>query len=182
MTSLIQCHALVFQTLEDLKAACIEAADGKTQVKDFEVGVFCGQYKTPVPAEYYERSSQLHANQKRESIAVTDEDGKSEAVLIASSGPMNVAASREALYNDDAKDLEHQEDIRYVYPLTINVSKLRWKTNAFKVFTITTLQAGIECHQYHEWYLVGSVHRHYHTPSGRTVVVYSCSHSLRRCS
>ncbi|KAK7415334.1 amidophosphoribosyltransferase [Neonectria punicea] len=91
MTSLIQCHALVFQTLEDLKAACIEAADGKSQVKDFEVGVFCGQYKTPVPPEYFERSSRLQGNKKRKSMAITDEEGDDGAILVASSGPVNMS-------------------------------------------------------------------------------------------
>ena len=38
----IRADDVIYQDLEDLKAACIEAGpDGKTS--DFEVGVFCGQ-------------------------------------------------------------------------------------------------------------------------------------------
>ncbi|KAH8892776.1 amidophosphoribosyltransferase [Thozetella sp. PMI_491] len=107
MTNLIQCHALVFQTLEDLKAACIEAADGKTEVHDFEVGVFCGQYKTPVPADYLERSSLLHGNKP---TMRTDHQGDAGAVVVASSGPVNLPVPREAL--PDRAKLENNEDIR----------------------------------------------------------------------
>ncbi|KAI0120957.1 amidophosphoribosyltransferase [Xylariales sp. AK1849] len=113
MTSLIGCDALVFQTLEDLKTACIEAADGKSQIEDFEVGVFCGQYKSLVPADYLERSSLLHGNKKRKITAVTgeEEEEAAGARLVASSGPTNVAVPQEALRDDGDNGLEHQEDI-----------------------------------------------------------------------
>jgi amidophosphoribosyltransferase len=99
MTQQLQCDTLIFQTLEDLKAACVEAADGKSQVRDFEVGVFCGQYKSQVPEDYFERSRQLHCNnKKRKSTAVTGEDGDGGAVEVASSGPTN--RPREAPYRN----------------------------------------------------------------------------------
>ncbi|TQV96957.1 amidophosphoribosyltransferase [Cordyceps javanica] len=107
MRDLIQCDGLVFQTLEDLKAACIEAADGKTQVTDFEVGVFCGQYKTPVPDEYFERTSRLYANKKRKSPH-TAEEGPDSTVVVASSGPVNVTVPVEA--SDDAVKSSETED------------------------------------------------------------------------
>lgn len=95
MTKVIQCHALIFQTLEDLKAACIEAADETSQVKDFEAGVFCGQYQTPVPADY-------------QTTALMDE-GDSRVILVASSGPVNGLVH-------DGKGLEYREDIKYSHP------------------------------------------------------------------
>ncbi|KAK3936630.1 hypothetical protein QBC46DRAFT_418544 [Diplogelasinospora grovesii] len=110
MTGLIQCDALVFQTLEDLKAACIEAAEGNSEIKDFEVGVFCGQYKAPVPADYSERWSRPNGNKKRKSAAITGEEGHTGIVLVASSGPVNVTVPHEALY-DDAKGPEYREDV-----------------------------------------------------------------------
>ena len=115
MTSLIQCHALVFQKLEDLKEACIEAADGESQVRDFEVGVFCGQYKTPIPANYFQCLSLLCENKTTVSTAVADQQGDHGAILIASSSFVNPPVPQEALPDDGSKILENHEDIRYAY-------------------------------------------------------------------
>lgn len=117
MTDLIQCDGLVFQTLEDLKAACIEAAEGKTDVKDFETGVFCGDYKTPVPEAYFERTNRLYASKKRKSPHTAD-DRENGGVVVASSGPLNytvpIEASEEALKDAENRDnQENQEDMRY---------------------------------------------------------------------
>jgi amidophosphoribosyltransferase len=90
MTKLLQCDTLIFQTLDDLKAACVEASDGKTQVRDFEAGVFCGKYQSIVPPDYLERSRRLYeSNKKRKAVAITTEDGDGSAleVMVASSGP-----------------------------------------------------------------------------------------------
>lgn len=112
MTSLLQCDALVFQTLEDLKAACLEAADEKSEVEDFEVGVFCGQYKTPVPADYFERWSLLYGNKPEISTAVADQQGGPGVILATSSSPVNAPVPQQALPDNRAKILNH-EDIRY---------------------------------------------------------------------
>lgn len=125
MTSLIQCDALVFQTLDDLKAACLEAADGKSQVKDFEVGVFCGQYKTPLPADYFERSSQQNRNNQRNGMRIVGEEGDASATLVASSGPVGVAASQEEADANDAQGSRHQEDIRYTCPVNLIIQSWR---------------------------------------------------------
>ena len=53
----IGADAVVFQALADLKWACANAGsspDCKTP-DNFEVGVFSGQYITPVPVGYFER-------------------------------------------------------------------------------------------------------------------------------
>ncbi|KAM0334314.1 hypothetical protein ACHAQA_001337 [Verticillium albo-atrum] len=111
MTNLLQCDTLVFQTLEDLKTACVEAGDGKSQVRDFEVGVFCGKYKSPVPADYFERSRRLHGNKKRKSSGMAGEERDAGAFVVASSGPMNVSVPRELPYDNSTQGFEHQEDI-----------------------------------------------------------------------
>lgn len=140
MTDIIQCDALVFQTLDDLKAACTEANDGTSEVKDFEVGVFCGEYKTPVPDDYFERSSMLYGNKKRKSAAVSGEEADASAMLIASSGPVNVTVPNGARYNDDEKVPEYREDVRYAS--IRDAFGLSPKANSFAAFT--TLLAGNE--------------------------------------
>ncbi|KAL1860360.1 amidophosphoribosyltransferase [Diaporthe australafricana] len=112
MTNIIRCDALIFQTLEDLKAACTEAADASSQVRDFEVGVFCGQYTSPLPADYLERSSRLYKNAKSKSTASTEREGDPAASLVASSGPVNIQVPQEALYSDRTNDFEDHEDIK----------------------------------------------------------------------
>lgn len=109
MTSLIGCDSLIFQTLEDLKAACIEAGDEGCQVRSFEAGVFCGKYTTPVPPDYFEGWSRQRGGKKRKSAAISRQDGNGGAAVVASSGPVNgpIPEARKA------QSFEHHEDIRY---------------------------------------------------------------------
>ncbi|EHK41333.1 hypothetical protein TRIATDRAFT_295257 [Trichoderma atroviride IMI 206040] len=111
MTDLIQCDTLVFQTLEDLKDACLEAKDDKSEVNDFEVGVFCGQYKTPVPDDYFPHANGVDGNKKRKSAAITEVGGDSDAVLVASSGPVNVKLPRGSMDEAVPKGPEYREDV-----------------------------------------------------------------------
>jgi amidophosphoribosyltransferase len=52
----IGAESVIFQTLDDLKDACAEVAreNGQAEPQDFEVGVFCGSYVTPVSNGYFE--------------------------------------------------------------------------------------------------------------------------------
>lgn len=144
MVGLIKCDSLIFQTLDDLKAACLEAADEGCRVTGFEVGVFCGEYRTPVPVDYLERWSERHETKKRKSEALTREEGTDVTTVVASSGPVNGPIPQ----HDTAstQSLEHHEDIRYAYPRTAAAARWCWTTNASTVFT-TTLQVAIRCRQ-----------------------------------
>ncbi len=119
MTNLLKCDTLMFQTLEDLKAACVEAADGKSQVRDFEVGVFCGDYKSEVPDDYFERSARLHGNKKRKIAAVgaEEEERDAGAFAVASSGAVNVPMPTTVAYTNGHHGADYGEDIRYVMTL-----------------------------------------------------------------
>ena len=54
---------VIFQSLEDLKAACAELSPRKNQ--EFEVGVFCGTYVTPVEPGYFEHLEMVRGKTKK---------------------------------------------------------------------------------------------------------------------
>ena len=76
------------------------------KVKDFEVGVFCGKYKTEVPAGYFEHLNEIRG--KKRKIAEQAAGGAQTAV--GNSGPVNVA--KRTLANPN-----NRQDIRCVFPL-----------------------------------------------------------------
>ncbi|TDZ15966.1 Amidophosphoribosyltransferase [Colletotrichum orbiculare MAFF 240422] len=70
VATLIGADKVIYQDLSDLKDACIEAAGDKaTEITDFEVGVFCGKYKTVVPSGYFAHLSDLHGPQAKNPLA-----------------------------------------------------------------------------------------------------------------
>lgn len=59
---------VIFQDLEDLKAACSEAVVTKCspqEERDFEVGVFCGSYVTPVEEGYFQHLEQVRGETRK---------------------------------------------------------------------------------------------------------------------
>lgn len=64
----IGADSVIYQSLDDLKQACIDAAreTGSTGApQNFEVGVFCGSYITPVGAGYFEHLEQLRGEGRK---------------------------------------------------------------------------------------------------------------------
>ncbi|KKY38315.1 putative amidophosphoribosyltransferase [Diaporthe ampelina] len=120
----IHADEVIFQDLADLKASCIEAAEGPTEIEDFEVGVFCGKYVTDVPEGYFEHLSRLRGKERKTAACAIEagEPGQGgHATVVTNSGPVNVASRRDADDDDDAGDdddnendssrPEHREDI-----------------------------------------------------------------------
>ncbi|KAH8684553.1 amidophosphoribosyltransferase-like protein [Tricladium varicosporioides] len=63
----IGAEEVIYQSLEDLKAACAELSPrGPTQ--EFEVGVFCGKYVTPVSDEYFQHLEKIRGENKKAKI------------------------------------------------------------------------------------------------------------------
>lgn len=91
MAELIHADEVVFQDLEDLKAACMEAASDETKVTDFEVGVFSGRYQTPVPRRYFEQGRRASKIDMLPYGAATNGDGPANATLVASCSPSTVS-------------------------------------------------------------------------------------------
>lgn len=88
IASHLKADKVIFQTLDDLKAACTEAVmPGAEPRTDFEVGVFCGKYVTPVDDAYF-----LHLEQVR---------GESRKLKVMES-------AREAVANGSANHQEMQ--------------------------------------------------------------------------
>ncbi|KAL8679837.1 MAG: hypothetical protein Q9186_003903 [Xanthomendoza sp. 1 TL-2023] len=60
---------VIFQDLDDLKAACSEAEVSPRsippEVRDFEVGVFCGSYVTPVDEGYFKHLEEVRGASKK---------------------------------------------------------------------------------------------------------------------
>lgn len=121
----IHADEVIFQDLDDLKASCIEAAEGPTEIKDFEVGVFCGKYVTDVPEGYFEHLSKLRGKERKTMARAMEAGlpGSGHATVVTNSGPVNVASRRDGDDDDDAGEdgkengssrPEHREDIRYV--------------------------------------------------------------------
>lgn len=80
------------------------------KVKDFEVGVFCGKYKTEVPEGYFEHLNEVRGKKRKMAEDASAGAGGSQTV-VASSGPVNVA-KRPALVdgagNGNGVGLEHR--------------------------------------------------------------------------
>lgn len=81
---------VIFQTLDDLKAACAELSPRPNQ--EFEVGVFCGSYVTPVETGYFEHLERLRSETKklkfmeRAREAVANGSAGEEEIQIATNG------------------------------------------------------------------------------------------------
>ncbi|KAH6641630.1 nucleophile aminohydrolase [Chaetomium tenue] len=91
----INADDVIYQDLDDLKAACMEVTpDGK--VEDFEVGVFCGKYKTAVPEGYFEHLNQSRGKKRKmaEGAATASTGAAFQATVVGNGGPVNVAAKR----------------------------------------------------------------------------------------
>ncbi|KAL2760720.1 hypothetical protein ACRALDRAFT_1027843, partial [Sodiomyces alcalophilus JCM 7366] len=109
---LLDVDEVVYQSLEDLKTACLDAGTDDCEVKDFEVGVFSGQYQTVVPDGYFEYLGRTQGYKKKTKTATLVDKGPDAAgpVLVAGSGPVNVAGQREGLRSHDDDDDDDDDD------------------------------------------------------------------------
>lgn len=106
----IGADGVIYQTLDDLKAACAqESPRGPGQ--EFEVGVFCGKYVTPVEDTYFEHLERIRGETKKMKVlesaqqAVSLGRAEPEQVKMAAHG-VAVAESGEVVARDSGSDGE----------------------------------------------------------------------------
>ena len=81
---------VIYQTLDDLKAACAELSPRANQ--EFEVGVFCGTYVTPVEDGYFEHLERVRGETKKlkvmehARVAVANGSAGEEEIRMATNG------------------------------------------------------------------------------------------------
>lgn len=100
---------MIFQSLEDLKEACLGLSppDGP---KDFEVGVFCGSYVTEVPEGYFDHVAELRGEKPSTGGDASAGVPARNSALVGSGGPTNVAANG-AILKEMEPVVREQEDI-----------------------------------------------------------------------
>jgi amidophosphoribosyltransferase len=69
IAEVIGADAVIYQTLPDLKAACAKLSPRDPENQEFEVGVFCGKYITPVEDSYFTHLEQIRGERKKSKVA-----------------------------------------------------------------------------------------------------------------
>ncbi|KFZ19364.1 hypothetical protein V502_03698 [Pseudogymnoascus sp. VKM F-4520 (FW-2644)] len=70
----IGAEEVIFQTLDDLKASCAELSPRDPATQEFEVGVFCGKYATPVTDGYFEHLERLRGESRKMKVLEAAKD------------------------------------------------------------------------------------------------------------
>ena len=106
----IGADGVIYQTLEDLKAACAQDSP-RGPGQEFEVGVFCGTYVTPVEDTYFAHLERIRGETKKMKVlenakqAVAIGKAEPEQVMMAAHG-VAVADSGEVVARDSGSDGE----------------------------------------------------------------------------
>ncbi|KAK0326254.1 amidophosphoribosyltransferase [Friedmanniomyces endolithicus] len=90
----IGADGVIYQTLPDLKRACGRAGP-KGEAQEFEVGVFCGEYVTPVPEVYFNHLERVRGETRKHKVV----DTAREAVVrgVADEQQVRIAANGAAV-------------------------------------------------------------------------------------
>lgn len=70
----IGAEEVIYQSLDNLKASCAELSPRDPTTQDFEVGVFCGKYVTPVSKGYFEHLEKVRGESRKLKILEAAKD------------------------------------------------------------------------------------------------------------
>jgi amidophosphoribosyltransferase len=92
----IGAEEVIYQSLDDLKAACAELSPRPNQT--FEVGVFCGKYVTPVTEGYFEHLEKVRGENKKAKVL----ESAKEAILhgVAGEKELNLVTNGATVTSD----------------------------------------------------------------------------------
>jgi amidophosphoribosyltransferase len=92
----IGAEEVIYQSLEDLKAACAELSP-RGPAQEFEIGVFCGKYVTPVTAGYFEHLERLRGENRKMKVLEKAKEaiihgvaGETEVAMVTQGAKVNV--------------------------------------------------------------------------------------------
>lgn len=92
-----------------LTAACIEAAQGETPIKNMEIGVFTGGYVTGLPDGYLENLSDLRSGRRQQKAGFESQKAGQgvDGSVAARPAPAGLPCSGEAATPDHREDIKH---------------------------------------------------------------------------
>lgn len=99
----IGADSVIYQSLDDLKASCVDAAreaNNHDAPQNFEVGVFCGTYITPVDEEYFEHLERIRGQTRK--LKVMDAARRAVAQGVAGNDQIQLATNG-AFVNESGK-------------------------------------------------------------------------------
>jgi amidophosphoribosyltransferase len=82
----IGADGVIYQNLEDLKTACAQDSPRDPALQNFEVGVFCGKYVTPVDDGYFEHLERVRGETKKMKVM----EKAMQAVQLGTAGPQEL--------------------------------------------------------------------------------------------
>jgi amidophosphoribosyltransferase len=137
----IGAEEVIYQSLEDLKKSCAELSPRDPATQDFEVGVFCGKYVTPVSQGYFEHLERVRGENKKMKVLEQAKDNVlyghaneqdleivAHGVAVAENGDVvpdmsngtpnglrRISPTKRTFHEAMATPTRDRQDIRYVY-------------------------------------------------------------------
>lgn len=130
----IGADSVIYQSLDDLKKACVLAAgqSGATHApSDFEVGVFCGTYVTPVDNSYFDHLERIRGQSRKLKVeaearrAVANGVAGPEQLKLATSGAMVDGAGHIVPVENEPFSLKITQSAAHTYEHEIESPSVR---------------------------------------------------------